>query len=221
MVQFADIITELASWTNGRGVILRSQGEFFCSGGDLSTVKKIANPTDGYLMCSLMQDTLTRLHCLPLVSVSLVEGRALGGGAELMTSTDFRLSTSTAEVAFVQGVMGVATGWGGGTRLVQLLGYKTALDLLLTARKIYAHEALTLGLTDCILSNDEDKFEQAVMWLHQRIKFEPEIIHTMKNIATAARDQSMNDSLENEKKLFASLWGGSANMKALQGNIKH
>lgn len=220
MVELADIVSELESWGSGRGVILQSEGDFFCSGGDLTTVKSIANPTDGFLMCSLMQNTLRKLQCLPLVSVCIVQGRALGGGAELATVTDFRLFTDIAEIAFVQGVMGVSPGWGGGTRLVQLIGYTKALDLFLTNRKVDAQEALSLGIADDIISKD-NRFEESVLWLHERIKFEPHVIQSMKKMVIAGRDQASETSLETEKRLFTTLWGGPTFMGALKRNLKH
>ena len=64
---------------------------------------------------------------LPMLTVTLLCGRALGGGAELPTATDIRLVTNNAAVTFVQGKMGLAPGWGGATRLVHTVGYRRAL----------------------------------------------------------------------------------------------
>lgn len=41
-------------------------------------------------MCMYMQNTLTELQRLPLITVAFIEGKALGGGAELATACDFR-----------------------------------------------------------------------------------------------------------------------------------
>ncbi|KAJ6660120.1 hypothetical protein lerEdw1_018046 [Lerista edwardsae] len=49
-----------------------------------------ASDQDGMNMCMFMQNILTRLMRLPLITVALVQGRALGGGAELITACDFR-----------------------------------------------------------------------------------------------------------------------------------
>ncbi len=42
------------------------------------------------------------LRGLPLVTVALLEGSAVGGGAELVSCTDHRLVTPEAHVTFVQ-----------------------------------------------------------------------------------------------------------------------
>ena len=216
MVQLADIVGDLEGWTSGRGLILRAEGDFFCSGGDLTTISSIGTHDGGYLMCTLMQDTTTRLSLLPLVSVSLVQGRALGGGAELMTSSDFRIFTQRGQAAFVQGVMGLSPGWGGGSRLVRVLGYQKALDLLVSGRKVDAPGALQIGLADDVL--EEERLQE---WLAQRIKFDPQVIRAMKRIAAEATARPLTESLEIEKSLFYPLFSGPANVNAMKGNIKH
>ena len=56
--------------------------------------------------------------------------------------------TSKASVSFVQARMGVAPGWGGAGRLVQLVGRRKALRLLLSCRKVTVQEGLQMGLFD-------------------------------------------------------------------------
>nr|SVE72953.1 EOG090X06RW [Ceriodaphnia reticulata] len=160
---------------------------------------------------------------LPLVSVALVQGKALGGGAELATACDFRLFTEKGEIGFVQGRMGVVTGWGGGTRLVQLLGQHRALELLLTSRQIPASEAMALGIANGITKSAElsEAVEETKQWLQLKLSHAPQIIHALKQIVATARAVSYEESLQNERKVFAMLWGGDANKKALEQNIKH
>jgi len=217
MVQLRNVVNILEDWKEGKGLILHSVGETFCSGGDLNTVRQISNPEGGYKMATLMQDTLTRLHQLPLISVALIQGKALGGGAELVTACDYRLVTSKAEIGFVQGKMGVVTGWGGGTRLVQLVGHQKALDLLLTSRQISAADAVEMGMANGII----ESLEETKDWLRCRLNHAPEIVHALKEIVVTARRTPFDSSLKNEREIFANLWGGETNQKALRQNIKH
>lgn len=220
MVQLANIVEDLSSWETGKGVILQAEGDSFCSGGDLTTVKAISNPQDGFLMSTLMQDTLTRFYNLPFITACLVHGRALGGGAELTTATDFRVFTNTGEIGFVQGRMGVVTGWGGGTRLVKLVGPTVALELLTTGSRLNGVKASEIGLVNHHV-DEENRFDETKSWLMRRISHAPEVLQAMKKIVVAARDSSLDDSLLNERQVFSPLWGGPANLKALEGNIKH
>nr|SVE78248.1 EOG090X06RW [Daphnia lumholtzi] len=223
MVNLWNAVNELEDWKSGKGIILHSIGETFCSGGDLNTVRQISNPDEGYKMSTLMHNTLTRLHQLPLISVALIQGKALGGGAELATACDFRLFTENGEIGFVQGRMGVVTGWGGGTRLVQLLGQHRALELLLTSRQIAAPEAVALGLANGITTSSEltEAVEEAKQWLQPKLCHAPQIVHALKHIVATARSVPYEESLLNERQVFAMLWGGVANKKALEQNIKH
>ncbi len=68
----------------------------------------------------------------------MISGRAIGGGAELMLSTDLRAFTPLATVTFVQARMGVTSGWGGGKALVDLVGKNRALKLFLSCQKVDA-----------------------------------------------------------------------------------
>ncbi|XP_045112571.1 ethylmalonyl-CoA decarboxylase-like [Portunus trituberculatus] len=220
MVQLADITHTLSACQDTKIVTLQADGEYFCSGGDLTTVRAICNPRDGLLMSTLMHDTLTRLHTLTAPSVCLVHGPAIGGGAELTTATDFRIFTETGNISFVQGSMGVVTGWGGGTRLTRLVHYPTALDLLLTGRKIEAEEAIKIGLADFIVDS-ETRFAAVGEWVKVRSGHVGEVVRGFKTITMGARDLPAGESLAEERGVFSPLWGGPANLKALGKNIKH
>ena len=103
------------------------------------------------------------------VDVVFKQGPALGGGAELTTMTDFRLCSPGASVSFVQARMGVAPGWGGARRLVELVGRRKALQLLLTSSKLGSEEGAELGYFDAVIAGDE-AVSQAEQWLLGGIK---------------------------------------------------
>ena len=52
-----------------------------------------------------------------MVSVAIVDGPAVGGGAELTTATDHRVFGPGAWLSFRQAALGVAAGWGGAVPL--------------------------------------------------------------------------------------------------------
>nr|CAD7196993.1 unnamed protein product [Timema douglasi] len=192
------------------------------SGGDLDMVRQISNPDDGYRMASFMQHLLDRLQKLPIISVALIEGSgALGGGAELAISCDYRLLTSgAAGIGFVHARMGISPAWGGGIRLVHTVGPHQALDLLLTARVVPPQEAVKIGLVSFIIDS-KDSLGQATRWLSEKTKFDTQVVRAIKEIVSNARDDSNCDLLSEERKIFAPLWGGPANKAALLKNIRH
>jgi enoyl-CoA hydratase/carnithine racemase len=106
MVQLSAIMDDLASgWPAGKGLILsaaKNSSNVFCSGGDLSTVRQIRTHEQGFKMSVLMNHVTRQLRSLPLLTVSLLDGSAVGGGAELVSCTDHRLVTPESHVTFVQ-----------------------------------------------------------------------------------------------------------------------
>ncbi|ETV82952.1 hypothetical protein, variant 2 [Aphanomyces astaci] len=105
-------------------------------------------------MSRVMTHALTRLRRLPFPSVAVVEGAAIGGGAEITTACDFRVLARSASIQFVHGRMGVSPGWGGGARLVQLVGRQRALRLLGRTEKVAAADAEVLGLADAVVEDN-------------------------------------------------------------------
>lgn len=75
----------------------------------LCSVKSLNTPEKGLKMSVLMSHVTHRLRNLSLVSASVLEGPALGGGAELASATDHRLTTTNGSVAFVQSRVGSDT----------------------------------------------------------------------------------------------------------------
>jgi len=95
-----------------------------------------------------MTSTTEKLRRLPLVSVCLVDGRALGGGAELTTATDYRVGTKESAVLFVHAKMGVMPILGGAWRLVKHVDRQRAVELLLNCRKIDFNTGSQIGFFD-------------------------------------------------------------------------
>ena len=67
---------------------------------------------------------------------------------QLAVACDFRLMSRNAEIQFVQVKMGLTPGWGGGARLVRLLGKQIALQLLGKGEKVDLSHGRRLGLVD-------------------------------------------------------------------------
>jgi enoyl-CoA hydratase/carnithine racemase len=73
-----------------------------------------------YFPESKLDNFLSLCRRAPLITVAALGGPAMGGGAELATSTDFRVMSTKAKIQFVQSRMGVSCGWGGTSRLVKV-----------------------------------------------------------------------------------------------------
>ncbi|HEV7527544.1 MAG TPA: enoyl-CoA hydratase/isomerase family protein [Solirubrobacteraceae bacterium] len=87
--------------------------------------------------------------------IAAVNGECLGGGLELLTCTDIRLSAPHARFGLPEPRWGVFPGGGGTTRLPRQMPYPWAMDILLTGRMLDAEEALRLGLINRIVPAEQ------------------------------------------------------------------
>ena len=81
-------------------------------------------------MCSWMTTLTNRIRRLPSYIIVVLEGAAIGGGAELLTLGDWIIADKKSKVGFVQARLGVTTGWGGGARLIDRIGKVKATHLI-------------------------------------------------------------------------------------------
>ncbi|MCW2993385.1 MAG: Enoyl-CoA hydratase/isomerase, partial [Conexibacter sp.] len=86
--------------------------------------------------------------------IAAVNGDCLGGGLELLTCADLRLSVPTARFGLPECRWGVYPGGGGTSRLPRQIAYVHAMDMLLTGRLVPAGEALSMGLVNRIVERD-------------------------------------------------------------------
>ena len=125
--ELTDRLDEIYRWcgetedNDARCLMIRGDGNTFCSGGDLVSVREsFAEPALALELAQLMQYNLARLEQLPLVSVAFIQGYTLGGGAELALGVDMRIMCDIGLIGFVHAKNGICCGWGGGARLIEL-----------------------------------------------------------------------------------------------------
>lgn len=216
MIDLADVIAELETWKDGRGLIFQGKGGTFCAGADVSSVLKYIQPVEGGKVSLFMQNTLNRMLNLPLISVALAEGHCLGGGAELLTGCDFRVASKDVKIGFLHVKLCLMTGWGAATRLTKLVGRTSALQLLASGKVIDAESALDLHLVDHILPPDGNNLEATKGWMQQFTENNGQSLRLTKDAVVVAADASMTDALRHENNLLPHVWGSEAHVAALK-----
>lgn len=87
--------------------------------------------------------------------IAMCNGLTLGGGNELAIACDLRFAARSARFGFPEVRVAAFASAGGTQRLPILVGAGRAMDLLLTGRIIDAGEALTIGLVDFLVEDEE------------------------------------------------------------------
>jgi len=116
-------------------------------------------------MLSLYQSELGWLATSDFPTVAAINGVALGGGLELALTCDLRCMSEHATLGLPETSLAIIPGAGGTQRLPRLIGEARALDLILTARRIDAQEALSLGLVNLVVRHREPLLDATLKWL--------------------------------------------------------
>jgi enoyl-CoA hydratase/carnithine racemase len=87
--------------------------------------------------------------------IAAVNGDCIGGGLELLLSTDIRAAVPTARFGLTEVKWSIYPFGGSTIKLIQQIGYVHAMDLLLTARLIDAAQAAQLGLVNRLVPAPE------------------------------------------------------------------
>ena len=130
---------------SARLVLLRSTSPTFCAGADLNEWADVS-PAEASRLSTVGSRAFQALANLPVPTVAVLEGSALGGGLELALACDLRIGTSNARVGFPEPRLGNAPGWGGVARIIDVAGRATARQMLLTGDTLDAPEAHRLGI---------------------------------------------------------------------------
>jgi enoyl-CoA hydratase len=89
----------------------------------------------------------------PIIAAS--RGYAFGGGLELALACDIRIASADARLGLTEVDLAIIPGGGGTQRLPRVVGRGKALELILTAARIDAAEALRLGLVERVVPAGE------------------------------------------------------------------
>ena len=117
----------------------------FCAGADLKERARMSE-ADVHAFHRDLRAALHGIEASPKAFVAAINGAALGGGLELALACDLRVMSAAAEVGLPEVGLGIIPGGGATQRLPRAIGVARAKDLILTARRIDAVEALAFGL---------------------------------------------------------------------------
>ena len=145
-----------------------------------------------------MRTAVDRFVALPVPVIAAVNGRAFGGGAELAVRCDLRVMDPAAEICFSEVRLGLMPDWGGGAALVHLLGASAASDLILTARRVPADEALRMGLANRI-SPPGQALETALAIAETIMANGPQAVRRALEVIRAGRNLSLQATLDLER----------------------
>ncbi len=134
-----------------------AKADNFLAGADIEAVEKITTAGEAARLTRHVQEVFARLEALTTEHgkpvVAAIHGACLGGGLELALACSHRIASDSPKTAlgFPEVMIGLFPGAGGTQRAPRLVGLTTALDMILTGRKLRAKKAKKVGLVDEIV----------------------------------------------------------------------
>lgn len=141
-----------------RVIVLTGAGRAFCAGGDVKSMteggERRSIPEAATHLRSRMEVSRI-LHELPKPTIAMINGPAAGAGLAFALACDLRIAGASARLvtAFVK--VGLSGDFGGSFFLTKLVGTAKARELYFTGRPVDADEALSLGLVNRIVPDDQ------------------------------------------------------------------
>ncbi len=179
----------------------------FAAGGDLRDLASVRTVKEAEIMADQAKAALDAIRNFPVPVVAALNGDALGGGAELAASCDFRVAASHARIGFIQGRLNIATAWGGGIDLARIVGSARALRLLARSELLSGDEALALSLVDVAAGNGQSLDDCLKAFLTPIMGQAPQVLRAFKALSLRARRAPPRDDLmQLETQLFADTW---------------
>jgi enoyl-CoA hydratase/carnithine racemase len=189
-----------------RALVVTGAGKSsFLAGGDLKEFQQIKTAEAARHMIATMKEVTDLLAGFPWPSIAAVNGHAFGGGCETAIACDFRIASENASLGFRQINLGLMSGWGGGPRLLRLLGPSRALRLMLTGETLTAREALAIGLVDEVVPPDR-VVERALELAGVMAANAPLAVRAYKRLAQTAARVPLDAAIEYETELFGPVW---------------
>jgi enoyl-CoA hydratase/carnithine racemase len=182
-------------------IIFRGAGDrAFSAGADLKA-RRDFTPQDWTVQRELFRHMFKQLRGVPQPMLAAVHGFALGGGTELAMLADFVVASDDAVFGLTEVSLGIIPGGGGTQNLPRMIGRNLAKELIFTARRISAAEALALGLVNHVVPRAE-LLSKATAIAQEILKNSPFAVRQAKWAIDQGTDLAFEDGLQREHEAY-------------------
>ena len=198
--ELAGVVAEVAERDDVRALLVRGGSRAFAAGADVHEFLDWGQD-QAHAAAGTMQGALDGLAALPMVTIAVISGYALGGGCELALACDLRFAADNAKMGQPEILLGVIPGIGGTQRLARLVGAGRAKDLVFSGRMVDMVEAPRIGLVDAV--HPVDDVLAAATHAAARYAAGPAALALAKRAIDEGLDGTLAEGLRLERELFA------------------
>ncbi|WP_040758364.1 enoyl-CoA hydratase-related protein [Sporosarcina newyorkensis] len=146
LMELGQVVEAIRIDSDIRAIVFTGSGDrAFSVGADLKE-RKLLTEAQVRRNLNKIGDVFTMIDQLPQPTIAVINGFAFGGGMELALACDFRIASDQAVMGLTETGLAIIPGAGGTQRLPRLIGEAKALELILTAKRLTADEALDYGI---------------------------------------------------------------------------
>lgn len=200
-----DLILSLNEDRNVYALVLTGGGaKFFSAGADLNVFAD-GNKAIAKDMSDIFGQAFETLSSFRGVSISAINGYAMGGGLEVALACDIRIAEEHAVMALPEASVGLLPCAGGTQNLALLVGEGWAKRMILCGERVNAEKALTINLVEEIVAQGEGK-AAAIALAAKVAKQSPVAVTACKRLIQKNRIMPINKVLIQERQAFVDLF---------------
>ena len=146
--------------------LLVGSGGTFAAGADIAQLRERRRDD---ALAGINSGIFDRIHKLPMPVIALIDGYALGGGAELAYACDFRIGTPTTKIGNPEPGLGILAA--AGHRLADRITAQAPLAVRLTKSVFHAPRdahPLIDDIAQAVLFETEEKHDRMTSFLERR-----------------------------------------------------
>lgn len=158
-----DAIQTIKKSTDIKFVVIKGAGNTFCAGDDIKEMIRWIEDEHGLgtqgangviRRVRVYQDMANALEELDKMTISAVDGIAVGGGLEITMTCDFVIATERAVWGMPEVDSGITPGWGGTTRMARYMGKRRTKEINIIGALMPAKKAVEWNLWNRVVPND-------------------------------------------------------------------
>ncbi len=199
-------------------VITGAGDRSFCAGADIKEMKDLSR-AQGENLSRAGNRVMRKLELFQVPVIAAVNGYALGAGLELALASDIRLASETATFAMPESRLGIIPGYGGIQRMSRIIGQGRAREMVFTARRFDACEALKWGLVNAVYPSS-DLMPQALRLAATIAANAPIAIMSAKKIMNESVGLELSAADQLEREAFGNCFGTWDQREAMQAFVE-
>lgn len=186
LARMNDILDELRGADGVRCVFIEGMGKSFSAGADLDSMRKAADMShaDNLMDANRFAECFHRIRTLPMPTIALVNGAAMGGGVGLVAACDIAVATRNSFFSLSEVRLGLVPATIS-PYVVDAIGPRHARRYFTTAERFDADEARRINLVHTVVEDQNALQNEAERLADEIMKNGPKAVQAAKELIDA------------------------------------